>query len=223
MKQDEDADLEEVEVVEAPLEDLFQIENEPEMAAIDKRVIKLTAQYVAINGQNFLQKLAKRIREEGEQNSAGRFKAPKGQFDFLRPTHPLSNYFGTLVEQYSLILDPPLPPPESKQDLKKSASEKQQIPMAISRMSASQKYIYAFSHQDDKMAYQAILEEGRNRYKYQKYQVEQAKYNEKLRVAGLGGQIGNAQPELEDDGIDWHDFIVVQTIEWDKDADEHED
>lgn len=53
-----------MEVVEAPLEDLFQIENEPEMAEVDKKIIKATAQYVAMNGQSFLQKLAKRIKQD---------------------------------------------------------------------------------------------------------------------------------------------------------------
>lgn len=53
---------EELEVIEAPVEDLFQISDVPEMAEVDQKVIKLTAQYVAANGQSFLQKLARRLK-----------------------------------------------------------------------------------------------------------------------------------------------------------------
>ena len=41
---------EELEVIEAPVDDLFQIEEAPEVAEVDQGVIKLTAQYVAANG-----------------------------------------------------------------------------------------------------------------------------------------------------------------------------
>lgn len=47
--------------------------------------------------------------------------------------------------------------------------------------------------------------------------MEQAKYNERLRKAGLGGHLDARPAEDFDDGIDWHDFIVVQTIEWEQD------
>lgn len=54
-KEREDAEFEEMEVVEPPVEDLFQIKNQPDMAQVDLRIIKATAQYVAMNGQSFLQ------------------------------------------------------------------------------------------------------------------------------------------------------------------------
>jgi splicing factor 3A subunit 1 len=47
--------------------------------------IKLTAQFVARNGQKFLQGLTER---ENSNHS----------FDFLKPTHGLFGYFTTLVE-----------------------------------------------------------------------------------------------------------------------------
>ena len=53
---------------------------------------------------------------------------------------------------------------------------------------------------------------GDQKYQWEKYQKQKQKYEEKL---GKPDEI-----EIEDDGIDWHDFIVVQTIDL---YDEHED
>ena len=52
-------------------------------------VVKLTAQFVARNGRQFLSNLISR-----EKNY---------QFDFLRPQHSLFNYFTKLVEQYTKV------------------------------------------------------------------------------------------------------------------------
>ena len=53
-------------------------------------VVKLTAQFVARNGRQFLTNLMNR-----EQRNY--------QFDFLRPQHSLFNYFTRLVEQYTKV------------------------------------------------------------------------------------------------------------------------
>lgn len=53
-------------------------------------VVKLTAQFVARNGRQFLTNLMNR-----EQRNY--------QFDFLRPQHSLFNYFTKLVEQYTKV------------------------------------------------------------------------------------------------------------------------
>jgi splicing factor 3A subunit 1 len=63
------------------------------LANVDTDVIKLTAQFVARNGQKFLQGLTER-----EQRNP--------QFDFLKPTHGLFGYFTQLVESYSKVLIP---------------------------------------------------------------------------------------------------------------------
>lgn len=52
-------------------------------------VVKLTAQFVARNGRQFLTSLMNR-----EKNY---------QFDFLRPQHSLFTYFTKLVEQYTKV------------------------------------------------------------------------------------------------------------------------
>ncbi|XP_061907122.1 splicing factor 3A subunit 1 [Entelurus aequoreus] len=66
----------------------------PSIAAFDLDVVKLTAQFVARNGRQFLTQLMQK-----EQRNY--------QFDFLRPQHSLFNYFTKLVEQYTKILIPP--------------------------------------------------------------------------------------------------------------------
>ncbi|XP_067668846.1 splicing factor 3A subunit 1-like [Haliotis asinina] len=66
----------------------------PSISAYDLDVVKLTAQFVARNGRQFLTTVMQR-----EQRNY--------LFDFLRPQHSLFNYFTKLVEQYTKILIPP--------------------------------------------------------------------------------------------------------------------
>ena len=63
------------------------------ISAVDADIIKLTAQYTATNGKDFL----KGVILKEQRNS---------QFDFLRPTHMLFTYFTALVDSYSAILHP---------------------------------------------------------------------------------------------------------------------
>ena len=58
------------------------------MNPIDMDIIKLTAQFVAKNGQKFLIALTER-----EKNNP--------QFDFLKPTHQMFAFFTSLVDAYS--------------------------------------------------------------------------------------------------------------------------
>ncbi|KAL5004725.1 hypothetical protein ScPMuIL_018181 [Solemya velum] len=78
---------------QAPTEFEF-VADPPSISAFDLDVVKLTAQFVARNGRQFLTNLMNR-----EQRNY--------QFDFLRPQHSLFNYFTKLVEQYTKILIPP--------------------------------------------------------------------------------------------------------------------
>lgn len=70
------------------------IADPPSISAFDLDVVKLTAQFVARNGRQFLTQLMQK-----EQRNY--------QFDFLRPQHSLFNYFTKLVEQYTKVLIPP--------------------------------------------------------------------------------------------------------------------
>ncbi|KAL5479911.1 hypothetical protein EMCRGX_G023512 [Ephydatia muelleri] len=65
----------------------------PSISGVELDIVKLTAQFVARNGAQFLDKLMMR-----EQRNY--------QFDFLRKQHPLFVYFTKLVEQFSKILLP---------------------------------------------------------------------------------------------------------------------
>lgn len=64
------------------------------LSSIFRDIVKLTAQFVARNGRQFLTNLMNR-----EQRNY--------QFDFLRPQHSLFQYFTKLLEQYTKILIPP--------------------------------------------------------------------------------------------------------------------
>lgn len=66
----------------------------PSISALDLDIVKLTAQFVARNGRQFLTNLMNR-----EQRNY--------QFDFLRPQHSLFLYFTKLLEQYTKVLIPP--------------------------------------------------------------------------------------------------------------------
>ncbi|XP_011494134.1 PREDICTED: splicing factor 3A subunit 1 [Ceratosolen solmsi marchali] len=66
----------------------------PSISALDLDIVKLTAQFVARNGRQFLTYLMNR-----EQRNF--------QFDFLRPQHSLFQYFTKLLEQYTKVLIPP--------------------------------------------------------------------------------------------------------------------
>ena len=72
------------------------------------------------------------------------------------------------MEQYSLILEPPLPPREIR-GKKDEEIDKKEKAIDITKMSAAQKYMFAFSAPNEQLAFKAIFEEGQNRYKYQKY------------------------------------------------------
>lgn len=78
---------------EAPIEFEF-IADPPSISALDLDIVKMTAQFVARNGRQFLTNLMNR-----EQRNY--------QFDFLRPQHSLFQYFTKLLEQYTKILIPP--------------------------------------------------------------------------------------------------------------------
>ena len=90
---------------EAPPEYEFT-SDPPSISAFDLDVVKLTAQFVARNGRQFLTNLMNRfcsgfysfhsINPSREQRNF--------QFDFLRPQHSLFQYFTKLLEQYTKVL-----------------------------------------------------------------------------------------------------------------------
>merc|ERR1740138_1151367 len=78
--------------VKPPPPDQYVV-NHPYIAPMDTDIIKLTAQFVARNGQKFLMGLGQR-------------ESRNPQFDFLKPTHALFGYFTSLVDAYTKCLMP---------------------------------------------------------------------------------------------------------------------
>jgi len=79
--------------VKAPPADRFTVEPPTSLTILDMDVIKLTAQFVARNGQKFLIALTEREKQNP-------------QFDFLKPTHSLFSFFTNLVDAYSKCSNP---------------------------------------------------------------------------------------------------------------------
>ncbi|XP_028680173.1 splicing factor 3A subunit 1 [Erpetoichthys calabaricus] len=98
-------------VPKEPPPDYEFIADPPSISAFDLDVVKLTAQFVARNGRQFLTQLMQK-----EQRNY--------QFDFLRPQHSLFNYFTKLVEQYTKIL---IPPKGLLQKMKKEAENPREV------------------------------------------------------------------------------------------------
>ncbi|KAG9290545.1 hypothetical protein G9A89_020915 [Geosiphon pyriformis] len=131
----------------------------PAISAQDLDILKLTAQFVARNGRQFMTALSQR-----EQRNY--------QFDFLRPNHSLFNYFTKLVEQYTKVL---IPPKNLNEKLKANTENKYQI---LSRVM-------------QRVDYAAFQEEERKK-------AEEKEDQEKIAYAS----------------IDWHDFVIVETVEF---------
>ncbi|CAN0488541.1 unnamed protein product [Ectocarpus sp. 12 AP-2014] len=71
----------------------FSVGHPTGLTALDVDLIKLTAQFTAVGGRNFLAELAKR-------------EARNEQFQFLKHTHALFSYFTSLVDAYTKVLQP---------------------------------------------------------------------------------------------------------------------
>ncbi|XP_063957243.1 splicing factor 3A subunit 1-like isoform X1 [Lytechinus pictus] len=134
----------------------------PSINAFDLDVVKLTAQFVARNGGQFLTNLMNR-----EQRNY--------IFDFLRPQHSMFNYFTKLVEQYIKVLIPP-------KDLLEKLTEE----------GATRKI---------------VMEQVTHRVEWEKHQERLRKKDEEEREKE---RVAYSQ-------IDWHDFVVVETVDYQPD------
>ncbi|KAJ2531803.1 SF3a splicing factor complex subunit [Coemansia sp. RSA 1935] len=149
--------LESEHVPERP--DEFQFSSSlPAVSAQDLDVIKLTAQYVACNGREFMTSLARR-------------EANNYQFDFLLPQHSLFAYFHSLVTQYSFVLYPS----DAQSEIAQNTSDKYKVLERAKR----------------RMEWTAYEEDERK---------QKAEQTEQEKQAFLS--------------IDWHDFVVVGTVEF---------
>lgn len=69
----------------------FLIQHPSGVSAVDIDIIKMTAQYTAVNGKDFLANIA--LKEQRNP-----------LFDFLKPTHMLFSFFTSLVDSYAKIV-----------------------------------------------------------------------------------------------------------------------
>ncbi|CAE7589357.1 Sf3a1 [Symbiodinium natans] len=144
--------------VKPPPPDQYVV-NHPYIAPMDTDIIKLTAQFVARNGQKFLIGLTQR-------------ESRNPQFDFLKPTHALFGYFTSLVDAYTKCL---MPNKDEVEKLKKCTGNPQEV---------VDKAMARFAWDEQEEANRLSREEE---VKEEKEQMAQ---------------------------IDWHDFVVVETIEF---------
>lgn len=130
----------------------------PLIARIDMDILKLTAQFVARNGQKFLMGLTDR-------------ESKNPQFDFLKPTHALFEYFTSLVEAYSRCLLP------KREDITKL--------------------------QQNIVSKESILQRCLDKFHYENQKIKARKPKEQI----------EEEERQQMTMIDWHDFVVVETIE----------
>eukprot|EP00928_Gymnodinium_smaydae_P048402 TRINITY_DN32354_c0_g1_i1.p1 TRINITY_DN32354_c0_g1~~TRINITY_DN32354_c0_g1_i1.p1 ORF type:complete len:722 (+),score=251.36 TRINITY_DN32354_c0_g1_i1:92-2257(+) len=135
------------------------IVSHPYIAPMDMDIIKLSAQFVARNGQKFLIGLTQR-------------ESRNPQFDFLKPTHALFGYFTSLVDAYTKCL---MPNKDEVEKLKKLVENGQEI---MDKATAR----FEWDEQEEQ----------------QRLSREQEEHEEKEIMAQ----------------IDWHDFVVAETIEF---------
>ncbi|CAD8102085.1 unnamed protein product [Paramecium primaurelia] len=80
-------------VVKAPPNDQYTVEQPRNLSALDLDIIKHTAIFIAKNGKKFLVALTEREKMNP-------------QYDFLKPTHDLFQFFSNLVDAYTKCLQP---------------------------------------------------------------------------------------------------------------------
>ncbi|CAG2064894.1 unnamed protein product [Timema podura] len=185
------------------------IADPPSISALDLDIVKLTAQFVARNGRQFLTNLMNR-----EQRNY--------QFDFLRPQHSLFQYFTKLLEQYTKARGAREDNCPSKVNSYRSlvvhGTEGEWEREGVSRLCdvtnrtipcgnnvvliPPKDLMYRLKDECDYMG--SILEQVKYRAEWLKYQeAQRRKEEEELEKE----RVAYAQ-------IDWHDFVVVETVDY---------
>lgn len=152
-------------VLEPPEAEQYTIRLPEGITGEELDIIKLTAQFVARNGQAFLTGLTNR-----EINNP--------QFHFLKPTHSMFTFFTGLADAYSKVLMPP-----------KGLTEK--LTKSVADMTT-------------------VLERCLHRLEWEHSQ-EQARQKAEDEIE---------QERIQMAMIDWHDFVVVESIDFADDEDE---
>ncbi|TVU22564.1 hypothetical protein EJB05_32274 [Eragrostis curvula] len=149
-------------VLVPPKAELYTVRLPEGITGEELDIIKLTAQFVARNGKNFLTSLAQR-----ESNNM--------QFHFIRPTHSMFPFFTSLTDAYSRVLRP-----------------EEGVPALLKELREGSKDLTT------------VLERCLNRLEWDRSQ-EQARQLAEDEIE---------QERLQMSMIDWHDFVVVETIDF---------
>ncbi|EWM22494.1 SWAP/Surp [Nannochloropsis gaditana] len=134
----------------------FYISHPDGLNPLDVEIIKLTAQYTAASGRQFLAALAQR-----EQRNP--------LFEFLKPSHILFSYFTTLVDAYIKVLQP-------------TDSQRAMVRQGLETQKVLERAVHRWVHEKD--------EEQRKKQQQAEQEAERVAYQ----------------------SVDWHDFVVVETI-----------
>ncbi|KAG2590467.1 probable splicing factor 3A subunit 1 [Panicum virgatum] len=149
-------------VLVPPKAELYTVRLPEGITGEELDIIKLTAQFVARNGKNFLTSLAQR-------------ESTNMQFHFIRPTHSMFPFFTALTDAYSRVLRP-----------------EEGVPALLKELREGSKDLTT------------VLERCLNRLEWDRSQ-EQARQQAEDEIE---------QERMQMSMIDWHDFVVVETIEF---------
>eukprot|EP01012_Entosiphon_sulcatum_P010221 TRINITY_DN15930_c0_g1_i1.p1 TRINITY_DN15930_c0_g1~~TRINITY_DN15930_c0_g1_i1.p1 ORF type:complete len:313 (+),score=70.00 TRINITY_DN15930_c0_g1_i1:23-940(+) len=150
---------------ENPCAPIYSVPIPDDIGPLDLDIIKLTAQYVARNGQSFL------------SNITGR-EHRNVQFDFLKGTHRWFQFFRGLVDAYTKIL---IPPKDMVEKLRQDIGDKLHV---LDRCQQAADWTTA-------------------------QEKEKRETEEAIEAERVAFQL-----------IDWHDFVIVETIDFKDDIDE---
>ncbi|KAF0978181.1 hypothetical protein FDP41_002696 [Naegleria fowleri] len=187
-----------------PFEYFYDTTIPSSVKAFELDVIKLTAQYVAMNGKQFQFEIA-----------SAESKNP--QFDFLKPNHRHFHFFSKLVDIYTKVLFPDrLTPMEIQKLNQKDANNMSNNPstqdtnqvIKVKDEDHIYKYLNLFANPENKLAVLDLL--------FQKAEWEMMQEEKQRRE-----QLEKDEKSVFD-MIDWNDFIVVETIDFDEDVNEIE-
>ncbi|KAI9734951.1 MAG: SF3a splicing factor complex subunit [Cirrosporium novae-zelandiae] len=155
----------------------------PNINAQDLEVVKLTALFVAERGKSFMTALSQR-------------ETRNYQFDFLRPQHSLYQFFTRLVDQYTELL--------RSNGVDGGKSEKKRI--AELDHNVNDKF-----HMLDRARQRAEWVQYQEQQKQQKEEEAEREQSEEIPFWIIfrlfTNVISGAYAE-----IDWHDFVVVETV-----------
>ena len=171
IKNDNSNFLKNYENIPMPKPDIFTV-LQPNISGTELDIIKISAQFVAKNGQKFLSDLIKREKDNP-------------QFDFMKPQHTLFGYFTFLVGCYAKILN-----------------NKNEILSKIITYATDTDEILRKTHQN--FLYENKINKISRGKKFSQEDLLTEEEKSKLKQ------------------IDWYDFVVVETINFDSDF-ENED